>query len=36
MAFSNTFHLLGATLLAALVASFVLKKAGPLEGGAAH
>jgi DHA2 family multidrug resistance protein len=36
MAFGDTFYLLGAGLLVALAASLFLKKAGPLESGAAH
>ena len=36
MAFGDTFYLLGIVLLAALVATLLLKKAGPLSGGGAH
>ena len=36
MAFSDTFYLLGAALVVALVASLLLKKPDHLEAGAAH
>jgi MFS transporter, DHA2 family, multidrug resistance protein len=36
MAFSDTFYLLGVALVVALVATLLLKKTGPLEGGGAH
>jgi MFS transporter, DHA2 family, multidrug resistance protein len=36
LAFSDTFYLLGATLLVALVATLLLKKSGQLAGGGAH
>lgn len=36
MAFSDTFYVLGLTLIVALVATLLLKKPGHLEGGAAH
>jgi MFS transporter, DHA2 family, multidrug resistance protein len=36
MAFSDTFYLLGAALIVALVAGLLLKKPGQVEGGGAH
>ena len=36
MAFSDTFYLLGAALVAALIASLLLKKPGHVDGGGAH
>ena len=36
LAFSDTFYLLGAALLVALMAALLLKKPGQLEGGGAH
>jgi DHA2 family multidrug resistance protein len=36
MAFSDTFYLLGAAPLVALLAGLLLKKPGHLEGGGAH
>jgi DHA2 family multidrug resistance protein len=36
LAFSDTFYLLGATLLVALMATLLLKKPGQLAGGGAH
>jgi DHA2 family multidrug resistance protein len=36
MAFSDTFYLLGAALVVALIASLLLKKPGHLDGGGAH
>ncbi len=36
MAFGDTFYLLGIVLLAALVATLLLKRTGPLSSGGAH
>jgi DHA2 family multidrug resistance protein len=36
LAFSDTFYLLGAALIVALVAALLLKKPGQLEAGGAH
>jgi DHA2 family multidrug resistance protein len=36
MAFSDTFYLLGAALVVALIASLLLKKPGHVDGGGAH
>ena len=36
LAFSDTFYLLGAALIVALVAALALKKPGNLAGGGAH
>jgi DHA2 family multidrug resistance protein len=36
MAFSDTFYLLGVALIIALVASLLLKKTGPVQGGGGH
>jgi DHA2 family multidrug resistance protein len=36
MAFSDTFFVLGAALLVALLATLLLKKPGHLSGGGAH
>jgi DHA2 family multidrug resistance protein len=36
MAFSDTFYLLGVTLIAALAAIVLLRKTGQLEGGGGH
>ena len=36
LAFSDTFYLLGAALIVALIAALLLKKPGQLESGGAH